>query len=102
MEFDAKTNWQYNDTPTEDDFNRIEQGIADSFENADEQIERFRNNVEEVRINDKGKLEFRDGDVWVEVKSGTEFKVYNVIDLSIEAQAGRKIVIKWKDSLDSV
>lgn len=32
MKFQPKTDWKYNDTPTEGDFNRIEQGIADAHE----------------------------------------------------------------------
>ncbi len=30
MPYNAKTDWQYGDTPTENDFNRIEQGIKDT------------------------------------------------------------------------
>lgn len=31
MKFQPKTDWKYDDTPTEADFNRIEQGIEDSY-----------------------------------------------------------------------
>ncbi|MBS4172134.1 hypothetical protein [Bacillus sp. FJAT-49736] len=30
MSYNAKTDWKYDDTPTEDDFNRIEKGIKDT------------------------------------------------------------------------
>lgn len=32
MKFQPKTDWKYDDTPTEADFNRIEQGIVDAHE----------------------------------------------------------------------
>lgn len=35
MKFQPKTDWKYDDTPTEVDFNRIEQGIADALEGND-------------------------------------------------------------------
>ncbi|MED3551027.1 pyocin knob domain-containing protein [Cytobacillus praedii] len=35
MKFQPKTDWKYDDTPTEADFNRIEQGIADALEGND-------------------------------------------------------------------
>ncbi|MFC0414503.1 tail fiber protein [Cytobacillus solani] len=35
MKFQPKTDWKYNDTPTEADFNRIEQGISDALEGND-------------------------------------------------------------------
>lgn len=35
MAYNAKTNWKYNDTPTESDLNRIEQGIKDLDDSVD-------------------------------------------------------------------
>ncbi|WP_313803627.1 hypothetical protein [Cytobacillus sp.] len=35
MKFQPKTDWKYDDIPTEADFNRIEQGIADALEGND-------------------------------------------------------------------
>ncbi|USK55906.1 hypothetical protein LIS82_05085 [Cytobacillus solani] len=35
MKFQPKTDWKYDDTPTEADFNRIEQGISDALEGND-------------------------------------------------------------------
>ncbi|WP_419392876.1 hypothetical protein [Cytobacillus praedii] len=35
MKFQPKTDWKYDDIPTEGDFNRIEQGIADALEGND-------------------------------------------------------------------
>lgn len=35
MKFVPKTDWKYDDTPTEGDFNRIEQGIADALDGSE-------------------------------------------------------------------
>ncbi|TCJ04085.1 tail fiber protein [Cytobacillus praedii] len=35
MKFQPKTDWKYDDTPTEGDFNRIEQGIVEALEGTD-------------------------------------------------------------------
>ncbi|MDF2925878.1 MAG: putative phage tail protein [Paenibacillaceae bacterium] len=78
MAYDAKTDWQYDDTPTEQDLNRIEQGIAD----AHAEIAEF--DIPDATLTSKGKVQLSSAiDSTAEDQAATPKAVKEVQDRSL-------------------
>lgn len=65
------------------------------------EFESFKNNIEAIRTVGE-KLEIKVSGEWKEFKNGTELKVGNTSNFTVERQAGLKIEVKFGDPLDSV
>lgn len=69
MSYDAKTDWKYNDPVTEDDFNRIEQGIKD----AHEMVENQTNDLTAHKNNDTRHITQQERNKWNNKVSQDDF-----------------------------
>lgn len=80
----------------------VKQASKVDFDNLLASFTEFKGNISKFKATENGTLEYHDGEEWVEVRGGTEFKVGNTSGFKAEAKAGLKIEIKFGDPEDSV